>query len=75
MSKRLMITTGILVLNFLTYWFGMHKGVDLTALGTGLALINAPVLPYLGAESFRPSLSKDEKTAKGEKAKKVQVND
>ena len=57
-SKRLWIVAGALFLNFATVWFGIHKGVDLTALGTCLAMINAPLYVYVFGESWRPSKPK-----------------
>lgn len=54
-SKRFKITIIILFLNFITFWFGIYTGVDLTALGSGLSLINLPLLPYIWGETSRPS--------------------
>ena len=54
-SKRLMIAVAMLILNFIIFGVGMYLNKDLTALGTGLALINAPLYGYLFSETTRPS--------------------
>jgi len=58
-QKRLKSAWIVLGLNMGLFAFGIYKGVDLTSLGTGLAMMNAPVLVYILGESFRPSLKKD----------------
>ena len=54
-SKRLRVTIFAFVVNAILYYYGMYRGVDLAALGAGLAFINAPIMAYLGAESYKPS--------------------
>ena len=55
-QKRLKSAWIVLGLNMGLFAFGIYKGIDLTNLGTGLALMNAPVLVYLLGETFRPSI-------------------
>lgn len=54
-SKRLNSVSIVLLCNFLIFLYGIYKGADLQALGTGLAMLNAPLYVYLGAETYRPS--------------------
>jgi len=54
-SKRLHITIYALIANFLIFGLGIFMGTDLAALGTGLALINAPLYGYIFGETIRPS--------------------
>jgi len=44
-----------LAANFAIFIFGLFKGADLTALGTGLAALNAPLYMYMWAETSRKS--------------------
>lgn len=55
-SKRLRVTLFAFLINAILYYYGMYKEVDLAGLGAGLALINAPIMAYLGAESYKPSV-------------------
>lgn len=59
-SKRLKIVLFAFTVDAILYWYGMFKGVELASLGAGLALINTPIMTYLGAESFKPSVKKEE---------------
>ena len=59
-QKRLKSAWIVLGLNMGLFAFGIYQGVDLTNLGTGLALMNAPVLVYILGESFRPSLKTEQ---------------
>ena len=52
---RMSITLGCLVLNYLIVMFGIFQGSDLSDLGTGLALLNAPLYVYVIGQSIRPS--------------------
>jgi hypothetical protein len=54
-SKRLKFTIFAVIVNFILAIYGINKGVDLTALGTFLALVNTPLYAYILGESFRPS--------------------
>ena len=54
-SKRMKSMTIVLIVNFLIFAYGIYKGVDLMALGTGLAALNAPLYMYLWGETSRPS--------------------
>jgi hypothetical protein len=54
-SKRFRLVVIMMALNFITFWLGIWQSVDLTALGTGLAMINAPVYGYILGETIRPS--------------------
>tara|TARA_R100001463_G_scaffold23289_4_gene55955 strand:+ start:96 stop:329 length:234 start_codon:yes stop_codon:yes gene_type:complete len=65
-SKRLRVTLFAFIVNAILYYYGMYRGADLTALGAGLAFINAPIMAYLGAESYKPS-DKNKINPNGEK--------
>ncbi len=54
-SKRLGTSTIVLAANFLIFLYGISKGADLQGLGTGLAMLNAPLYVYLWGETSRPS--------------------
>jgi hypothetical protein len=54
-SKRFKAAGVVTGLNFATFWLAMYLETDLSAAGTGLALINAPLLGYLMAETKRAS--------------------
>ncbi len=54
-SKRLSSSSIVLAANFLIFLFGISKGADLQGLGTGLAMLNAPLYMYLWGETSRPS--------------------
>lgn len=55
-SKRLRGMSIALAVNFITVWAGMYLDSDLTALGTCLSLINAPLYIYIMGDSYRPSV-------------------
>ena len=58
-SKRLKIVLGALIANFIIVIIAMIiGGVDLTALGTCLSLINTPLYIYVLGETFRKSETK-----------------
>jgi hypothetical protein len=54
-SKRLKLTLGCLMINFMIVSFGIIQLADLMALGTCLAMINAPLYAYVFAETIRKS--------------------
>lgn len=54
-SKRLRVTLIALTCNFILFGLGIYMGADLTALGAGLAMLNAPLYGYLWGETSRPS--------------------
>ena len=54
-NKRLKLTLIALACNFILFGIGIFKGTDLTALGAGLAMLNAPIYGYLWGETSRPS--------------------
>lgn len=54
--KRLKSAWVVLGLNMGLFALGIYNSADLMSLGTGLALMNAPVLVYILGESFRPSI-------------------
>jgi len=54
-SKRLNTSTIVLACNFLIFVYGISQGSDLQNLGTGLAMLNAPLYVYLWGETSRPS--------------------
>jgi len=49
------MTIVFLMLNFILFAVGMYFKVDLTSLGTGLSLVNAPLYVYILGETFRKS--------------------
>jgi len=53
--KRLKVTSIGLTCNFILFGIGIFKSVDLTGLGAGLAMLNAPLYGYLWGETSRPS--------------------
>jgi hypothetical protein len=54
-SKRLRFSIAMIVLNFVIGIYGIHKGADLSALGSFLALANSPLYAYILGDSLRPS--------------------
>jgi len=54
-SKRFRMTVGALAINFLLVLLALFLKTDLIALGTTLAMINAPLYTYLWGETARPS--------------------
>lgn len=53
--SRAKLTLVCLALNYIIVTVGIIKGSDLSDLGTGLALLNAPLYAYILAQSIRPS--------------------
>ena len=53
--KRLKVALLGFGLNFITVWVGMYYSVDLVALGTCLALVNAPLYAYITGDTIRPT--------------------
>ena len=43
-SKRFRLTIIVLAANFAIFMYGIYKGADLSALGTGLSLLNTPLI-------------------------------
>lgn len=66
-SKRFKFAIFAMIANFIIFGIGIFIGSDLTGLGTGLALINAPLYGYIFGETVRPSNTKP--------SKKIQLND
>jgi len=60
-SKRWKITFYALIGNFILLSLGIFYGSDLTALGTAIAMINAPIYTYIWGETSRPSGVKNSK--------------
>jgi hypothetical protein len=54
-SKRFIISIIALLINFILFSIAMKMGLDLTAVGTGLALLNAPLYGYIFGETKRKS--------------------
>jgi hypothetical protein len=54
-SKRLKYASRVLLANFALFVIGMILKSDLSDLGTGLSLINAPLYVYILGETFRKS--------------------
>lgn len=59
-SKRFVLTVVFSALNFAIFGVGMFLKTDLTALGTGLSLINAPLYAYILGQTIRKSEPKTE---------------
>lgn len=57
-SKRYRITLIALIANFLILVFSIIMNTDLVALGTAIAMINAPLYGYIWGETNRPSGTK-----------------
>ena len=57
-SKRFRLTILVLAMNFAIFVCGIYKGADLSSLGTGLSLLNAPLYAYILGETYRPSNKK-----------------
>jgi len=57
-SKRLKFSITIIAINFLFGVYGIHAKIDLTDLGTFLAMVNTPLYAYIFGETYRPSKSK-----------------
>lgn len=54
-SKRFWAFLFALAGNFWLFHVGINVGTDFISLGTGLALVNAPLIAYIAGESYRPS--------------------
>lgn len=54
-NKRLIFTTIALGVNFFLILIGILKNVDLSSLGTAIAMINSPLYAYVLGETIRPS--------------------
>jgi hypothetical protein len=54
-SKRFIFTIVALLLNFILYSYAMYRDMDVVAVGTGLALLNAPLYGYITGETLRKS--------------------
>jgi len=57
-SKRLHLTIKLFIANFIICGFGIYMKSYLSALGAGLALLNAPLYAYIFGETMRPSEKK-----------------
>ena len=60
-SKRFRLTILVLAMNFAIFTYGIYSDSDLSSLGTGLSLLNAPLYAYILGESYRPSGDKPSK--------------
>ena len=54
-SKRFILSITALLINFILFSIAMYMKLDLTSVGTGLSLLNAPLYGYLFAETKRES--------------------
>jgi len=61
-SKRFRLTILVLAMNFAIFTYGIYSDADLSSLGTGLSLLNAPLYAYILGESYRPSSAKSSKS-------------
>ena len=55
-QKRMKIAIGAMVVNYILFLYGMYKGTDLTSLGTGLTMVNIPLMTWILGESIRPTM-------------------
>ena len=55
MKTRLKMCAAAFVINSALFLTGMIMGVDLTALGAGLSMLNVPVISYVLGETKRSS--------------------
>lgn len=54
-STRLKFSQYVITANFIVFCFGIYHGADLSDLGTGLAMINTPLVAYVLGRSYRGS--------------------
>ena len=54
-QKRMKIALVCMAVNYLLFVYGIYKNSDLTSLGTGLALVNVPLMTWILGESIRPT--------------------
>lgn len=54
-SKRLRSAWILFGIDTMLFVLGIFKGANLSELGTGLALVDTPLLVYILGESIRPS--------------------
>lgn len=59
-SKRFLLTIIFSAVNFAMFILGILLKADLTALGTGLSLINSPLYAYIIGQSIRKSDSEQQ---------------
>jgi len=57
-SKRFIISILALLINFILFSVAMYMKTDLTAVGTGLSLLNTPLYAYIFGETKRESSNK-----------------
>lgn len=55
-QKRMKLALTAMCVNYLLFVYGMTLGTDLVALGTGLTMVNVPLMAYILGETFRPSI-------------------
>lgn len=60
-SKRLVFTVIVVFTNFVVFTVGLIYGADPMGVGSGLAMMNAPLYAWVLGESFRPSKTIKEK--------------
>lgn len=44
-----------MAINYALFLYGMNQGADLTSLGTGLTMVNIPLMSWILGETFRPT--------------------
>ncbi len=54
-QRRMKISLITLAANFLIFFYGIYNGADLSDLGTGLSLVNSPIIAFIIGESIRPT--------------------
>jgi hypothetical protein len=59
-SKRLWVTLAAFAVDAYLFQKGITAKVDMMALGTGITILNAPIMAYLGVESWKPSKKKQD---------------
>ena len=54
-QTRLKLTIICLIINYAIILYALHKGgITITDIGTGLALLNAPLYGYILGQTFKP---------------------
>ena len=62
-STRFWFAVLAFIVNTIVFIFGISKGIDPTALGTGLALMNTPVYGYIFGRTVRGQTTEKTDTA------------
>lgn len=58
-NKRLKFSMFAFCVNALIFIYGLHKEVDLSSLGVGLSMLNAPLVAFVTGDTIRASKKED----------------